>query len=131
MGHDVIANCECGFEGHSLIGCGMMHCEPRINNRGLVEYINFCCFPVLCRQCHTFQEANLGVKTLRCKKCNSRKVLVYDHPDLCARKGPQIVSDWNPQGLEGHTLVLTDGDYLCPKCGKFTLHFMDGGMMWD
>ena len=42
----------------------------------------------------------------------------------------RAVSDWSLGGSLG-TLVLTDGEYLCPMCGKFELAFCEGSITFD
>jgi len=42
-----------------------------------------------------------------------------------------MVADWYMKAELGRELVLTDGKYRCPKCGKMSLEFSEGGLYWD
>ncbi len=117
MGSVIKARCDCGFEREMLLGGGMRNSTTHCN------------FPLYCKECRAFLEGNLLKKGLVCPKCKSADVVPYDDANLCSRKG-DLVFNWNLEDQVGRHLVLTDGDYVCPKCGKFTLSFMDVGR-WD
>ena len=44
--------------------------------------------------------------------------------------GQHAVAEWNMQGQLGRELMLTDGNYMCPKCNKFSLRFSES-CLWD
>jgi hypothetical protein len=127
MGSSVIARCECGFGSGSLIGGGMLN------------YLTTCYFPCLCERCHDIVQVNLIPKKLvgfipikiRCPVCRSTKIIPYNSPELSDSTGDIDVASWPPIKRNRGRLVLTDGDYKCPKCKKMTLKFTCGGLLWD
>ena len=119
IGSEVIAKCQCGYEATSLIGGGMMNYETT------------CYFPCFCKNCHNVVQVNLLSKRKRCPKCKSTKIIPCDDPSLSDNTGKHEVTSWNAKDKLGRELKLTDGNYKCPKCGQMTLHFEDGGLLWD
>ena len=117
MGSIVKAYCGCGYERLMPLGGGMMN------------FTAHCNFPVYCPKCKVLFEANLVRKAIKCPECGDRNVLSYENDELCRKKG-EAVFEWNLPGKLGGTLKLTDGKYLCPKCGKYTMSFSDMGN-WD
>mgnify|MGYP001829097635 CR=1 FL=1 len=73
-------------------------------------------------------ECNLLGEPVRCATCQSLKVTPYDDPALWETPGSEVVVSWN---ASGRLLRLTDGQYLCPICEKFTLTFEGEPMCWD
>jgi hypothetical protein len=117
MGSIIKARCDCGFSQAELyLGGGMRTFQEE------------CLFPVLCMKCHSLSIANLLEKDICCPKCDESDVKPYDLPALSDRKG-KIIFEWNTDRI-GRTLTLTEGEYLCPKCGKFSMHFYEVGN-WD
>ena len=119
MGCSVIASCGCGVQEFIQVGGGML------------TFTTECWFPAMCRSCHSLVIVNLLRKEMRCPKCGSRKVIPYDDPSLIRVTGDEIVASWNVESLSPSERVLTNGRYMCPKCGDPTLSFEDGGLMWD
>lgn len=119
MGSQVIAKCDCGVEAVIDIGSGMM------------DFTTRCSFPCLCESCHNVVEVNLLAKTIRCPKCRKSNPIPYDDPRLYELKGSEQVAVWNMQDKLGREVILTDGKYKCPKCGKMSLEFTDSGLCWD
>jgi hypothetical protein len=119
MGSQVNASCECGFQSSSLIGGGMHN------------FMTTCYFPCLCERCCDIVQLNLLSKKLRCRKCRSTKIIPFDDVRLCETKGKEKVVEWNMMEMLGRKLVLTNGNYKCPKCGEMLLKFSHGGLCWD
>ena len=71
-------------------------------------------------------ETNLFKKVLRCPKCGDKNALPYDNEELCQKKG-QPVFEWSRPDQTERLLRLTDGNYLCPGCGRYTMSFQDVG----
>ena len=119
MGSQVTARCECGVEAEILIGGGMMN------------FTTTCYFPCLCGSCHNIVEADLLATAPQCPECGTANPIPYDDPRVLGSLGEQTVAEWNMQERLGRELILTDGSYKCPKCGKMTLQFADSGLCWD
>ena len=119
MGSQVTATCRCGLEVNVLIGGGM------------ANFTTTCYFPCLCEACHNIVQVNLLAKTKQCPKCKSPALISYDDPRLSESPGTRVVADWNVQEQLGRYLMLTDGNYMCPKCNKMSLRFRDSGSRWD
>lgn len=110
MGTSVSCSCECGFEGSSLIGCGRTTCGE----------LNL--FPAYCERCEDVVEVNLCADQ-KCPKCEGH-VVPYTDSSLLGSPGDRNVVNCGD-------ITLTDGAYKCPKCGKMSLHFEEGYMLWD
>ncbi len=122
MGSQVVAKCDCGVDEFILIGGGMMN------------YTTTCFFPCLCESCHSVVEVNLLSSPMRCPECRASNPIPYDDPRLSASPGRENVAEWNMGDMEdrlGRELVLTDGKYKCPKCGKMSLEFHGILLCWD
>lgn len=117
MGSIVKAQCGCGFEKEIYLGGGMR------------TFATYCNFPFFCQACATMFEGNLLKNTVTCPKCNATNNVPYDSDRICLRKG-QSVFEWNSTGDTERKLELTDGDYLCPSCGRPNMTFYDVGC-WD
>ncbi len=109
MGSIISAKCNCGFEKEMFLGGGMQN------------FTTYCNFPVYCEECRILFESNLFDKEIFCPKCKGTKTIPYDKK--CLQRGTPIF-EWN---IGDKTLTLTDGNYLCPKCGSFTMGFVDIG----
>ena len=120
MGSAVNAVCECGYRQDNLmIGGGMM------------TFTTLCLFPCLCKSCSAVTPVNLLRKRLKCETCGSTKVTPYNAPELAGEIGQHNLTAWGvDDGLE-RDVELTDGTYLCPKCGKHSLRFEEAGLLWD
>jgi len=119
MGSQVTATCECGVRAEILIGGGMM------------DFTTTCYFPSLCDRCQTIVQTNLLAGDHRCPECGAADPIPYDDPRILGSPGEGTVAEWNMQERLGRELILTDGSYKCPKCGKMTLQFADSGLCWD
>jgi hypothetical protein len=119
MGSQVIAKCSCGLETEIMIGGGMEN------------FMTTCYFPCLCENCHNVIQVNLLAKRRRCPRCKKSNPIPYDDPRLSKTPGKNFVAEWNMQDNLGRVLVLTDGKFKCPKCGKMSLEFTDSGLCWD
>lgn len=118
MGKEVLARCGCGVETPVAIGGGMLN------------FTTTCYFPCLCDACHGVVQANLLAKPVRCPNCQADNPIPYDDPRLCDAPGKRQVAQWCMQHQLGRDLMLTDGNYRCPKCGNMTLRFIFRGC-WD
>lgn len=96
-----------------------------------MNFTTTCFFPCLCENCHSVVQVNLLSKAMRCPTCRAANPIPYDDPRLAESPGKHYVADWNMEGRLGRELVLTDGKYRCPKCGKMSLEFSDSGLCWD
>lgn len=119
MGSQVIAKCKCGLETEILIGGGMFNFKTT------------CLFPCMCESCHGVVEANLLENPVRCPNCNAVNPISYDDPSLSLVSGKNVVASWNMREQLGRELILTDGKYKCPSCGKMTLSFVNSGLCFD
>jgi DNA-directed RNA polymerase subunit RPC12/RpoP len=120
MGMVVIATCECGVSETIPVGGG-------INN-----FRKLCLFPCLCEQCHKVVPANLlDKKKMECPNCNAPNPIPYDDPRLSGSAGGEMVFAYDLLKRIGRDPELTDGNYLCPKCGKMSLHFSKDELLWD
>jgi hypothetical protein len=112
MGSIIKAYCSCGYEKSMFLGGGME------------SFNTYCCFPVYCEECRILFEDNLFGNQLQCPKCKGFKTTSYDKK--CSLKG-DTVFEWNVRDM---SLILTDGNYVCPRCSKPALTFIDDGC-WD
>jgi hypothetical protein len=119
MGSQVTAKCGCGVETDVLIGGGMLN------------FTTTCFFPCLCENCHSIVEMNLLAKVMECPQCRALNPIAYDDPRLSGAPGHHYVAEWDMQEQLGRELVLTDGKYMCPKCGRMSLEFSTIGLCWD
>ena len=118
MGSIIGAHCDCGYEkGKMFLGGGMMNFTTQCN------------FPHYCEECNILFEANLFEKERLCPECGKEKVIAYDDERACKSEGT-VVFSWDVEDEIGRKLKLTDGEYICPGCGKFSLTFFDIGR-WD
>ena len=117
-GNMVSASCPCGYKAENLLLFG-----------GRANFQTFCAFPVHCQGCPDLTVLNLYADKLTCPKCPGSKAVPYDDPSLIGRRG-KVITGWNTTERLGRALELTDGEYLCPACGKFSLKFQVTGF-WD
>jgi Zn finger protein HypA/HybF involved in hydrogenase expression len=118
MGSQITATCRCGLEVNVLIG------------GGFEDFTKNCYFPCLCEACHNIVEVNILAKTKRCPKCKSPALIAYDDPRLSKTPGKRTVAEWCIQELD-RDLILTNGNYMCPKCKKLSLRFRNTGLCWN
>jgi hypothetical protein len=112
MGGIVYAHCDCGYcTDWMYLGGGM-------KNHG-----THCNFPHYCEECKILFEANLFERPILCPECGRRKVVSYNNKTLCEHKG-RAIFEWH---INGKTLELTNGKYICPDCGNFNLTFSGVG----
>jgi len=119
MGSQVTATCRCGFKTKILIGGGM------------ANFTTICYFPCLCEGCHNIVQVNLLAKPKQCPNCHKTTLIPYDDPRLSKSPGKHAVVEWKMQGRVGRKLILTNGNYMCPKCNKMLMCFRDSGLCWD
>ena len=118
MGSSVNASCPCGYSAEAMIGGGMLNFQDTF------------LFPAICPKCAEVVTINLLAKTPACRACRSRRVQSYHLDELLGEAGSETVVEWrNPR--DWSLISLTDGTYLCPSCGDFTLRFRAGGILWD
>ncbi len=118
MGSIIDAHCDCGYQkGKMLLGGGMM------------SFTTYCNFPHYCPECNILFEANLFESKMLCPECGDKKVIAYDDERACMSEG-KVIFSWNAMAQIGREVKLTDGEYICPDCGKFNLSFYDFGY-WD
>ena len=75
-------------------------------------------------------EINLLAELPTCESCGSENIQSYHLSELCGEPGSETVVDWRLDQDPG-PVSLTNGTYLCPSCGEFSLRFREGGMLWD
>ena len=119
MGSQVTAECQCGFHASVAIGGGVL------------DFTTTCYFPGLCDACHHSVQVNLLAGTKQCPTCKSPALIPYDDPRLPESPGKRATTELNMLGRLGRQLMLTDGNYRCPKCNKMSLRFRDTGLYWD
>ena len=52
----------------------------------------------------------------------SRLYFLY-RPQADAKSGSKTIASWNLPEPKNISVRLTDGDYLCPRCGQFPFAF--------
>ena len=119
MGSAVTAVCKCGYEKDFMIGGGMM------------DFMEVCHFPCLCKKCEAVVDVNIMVSPPICSVCKDSGVVPYDNEELILELGEEEVASWNMEEKLGREVKLTDGKYYCPNCKEFHLTFLDGGLCWD
>ena len=118
MGFSVSATCKCGYSETVLVG------------RGFIEDV--CLFPALCGKCGRLVEVNFLAKPVRCPKCRSNDAKPYNSPSLVANSGAEeIVCLEAGDHPRARHLVLTNGNYFCPSCGRHELTFTEAEQIWD
>ena len=115
MGSEVIAKCGCGVEANILVGGGRL------------DFQTTCWFPCLCENCENIVKANILEKEPLCPECGYTKLIPYDNYRVVGKLGRKVV-EWN---ITDKNLVLTNGNYKCPKCKKTTLTFVYSGLHFD
>ena len=117
MGYIVDGTCkQCGYEKKEMYLCG-----------GMLSHKTFAIFPYYCEKCGEVVTHNTLEK---CLFCHCGQLMVrYDDPTLSKQKSeaPHKVVSWD---IGNEELVLTDNDYLCPKCKEYALRWSRVGL-WD
>ncbi len=157
MGASVTANCPCGFHADQIpIGGGMNNfrelclfpvlCKS-CGEFGVINLFAGRAKPkdedevklpwIAALMQKLFSKGNDAAKSDQpppagpvCQFCKSPNILPYDSPELIKRAGNPIET-WNAAGELGRVLVLTDGEYRCPKCKEFKMTFKPAGILWD
>ena len=113
------ANCPCGYHLEFMAGGGM------------ANFKTLCAVPAYCAACKKLEILNYLDDDPKCAACAGKPVF-YNHPSLQEKLPPEakpkIVFSWNTD--KKGTFTLPDVNYLCPQCGKMTLHFVHKGF-WD
>lgn len=129
MGSMFIAQCDCGFESNMMhVGGGM---------RNFNEVLNA---PALCEKCQILLVKNYLKQDPRCSRCGV-KIKFYNDPSLFKGLLPKNISDclfywrlpddFNSSSTENNDFFcLPKADYLCPRCGKMNIRFIECGC-WD
>ena len=107
MGHSYNAKCTCGLEREFLVGTGFA---------GGNYWLGFCSV------CKDLVRTDEGA----CLKCGSKEIRDY-RLDAYLQKTPEQ----DPHSSGSWDGDLTEQEFLCPSCGKFTMTFEHGGLMWD
>lgn len=119
MGLRVIATCKCGYCAVADVGYGMLN--P----------LTLCFFPCMCERCKNVVQVNILDVQPECPLCKSKNVTPYNDPKLSDGAGEEMVVLVNIPYMKCSNFVLTDGNYLCPKCQNVMLRFTKSDMVWD
>ena len=117
MGYIVDGTCkQCGYEKKRMYLFG-----------GMLNHATIASFPYHCEKCGEVVVHNALEK--RASSHCGQLMVRYDDPTLSKQKSkaPHKVVSWN---IGNEELVLTDNDYLCPKCKGYTLRWSMVGL-WD
>jgi ribosomal protein L37AE/L43A len=115
LGDIIEAKCECGFSAEIFVGGGKFN------------FKTYCGFPFYCNNCKTLYCGNYLKEEWLCKNCNSSDVLPYNNDSLREHTSNKVIFGWN---VNEKRFELTDDNYLCPSCHKFSLKFSSVGN-WD
>ena len=88
----------------------------------MLDFTEVCHFPALCKKCGKIVDVNMFDNPPQCSRCGNQDVIPYDENAMIGKAGENIVADWFVGKLR-RTFALTDGQYFCPACGKYTLSF--------
>ena len=89
-------------------------------------FTRYCAFPFYCEGCKSMFTGNIFSKKVKCPDCGSKEVIPYDDDRICKQKGEEVAF-WSTEDKLGRDLILTNGQYLCPACGKHELSFVHFG----
>ena len=119
MGSIIDAKCKCGSKKDNMFLGG-----------GFSNFMTKASFPYYCEDCKSLFIGDRLAKKVKCKKCKSENIYPYDDKRACKRKGREVFK-WNitdcKKDKDEVVLILTDGKYICPKCGEYKLSFIDMG----
>lgn len=122
MGGIIKAHCKCGFESENIYAGG-----------GMLNFHEICNAPAICLNCNIFLIKNYMKKHSKCSECRG-KVTFYNDLQVQEQvsesyKWYNDMFSWNVSDEKGE-FRLPDTKYLCPKCNKMTMEFLDVGN-WD
>ncbi len=117
-GMRVSARCACGYHKENMPLFG-----------GRANYKVSCLFPALCLESRELVLVNILDPTAKIRDCPGGSVVRYDDPLLAPAQKSPVVASWNLRDRDT-TVFLYAGGYVCPRCGKRTLHFVQTGF-WD
>lgn len=141
MGSVASAKCQCGFDEKFSLGAGML------------DFRTSCRFPAYCTDCKALYRGDLYSEEDCCPNCQSKNYVAYDNSrfrehaedplpsyyekqtliDRLLRRAPKLVRpkrntdqdifSWSTFSTLGRDVYLTNENYFCPKCEKFSLKF--------
>jgi hypothetical protein len=113
----VSAKCDaCGYENGRIFLFG-----------GKANLKTVCRFPAYCPEKKSLILINLMSEKAE-EECPG--YISYTDPKLIQNPGSKTIASWNLPEPKNISVRLTDGDYLCPRCGQFRFHFKPIGY-WD
>jgi hypothetical protein len=119
-GSIVTAKCDsCGYDSGHLFLFG-----------GRVNFKTVCEFPAYCADKKALVLVNLMAEKLESQACPGQVLVPYTDPQMIPKPGTGTIASWNLPEPKNRQIKLTDGDYFCPRCGQFDLHFRQAGK-WD
>lgn len=119
-GSIVKAKCDgCGYDSGRLFLFG-----------GRGNFKTVCTFPAYCPNRKSLVLVNLLAEPLESPACPGQTPVPYTDPQMIQKPGTKIVVSWNLPEHKDKQVKLTDGDYFCPSCQKYHLHFKQSGH-WD
>jgi hypothetical protein len=119
-GSIVTATCgNCGYESGDLFLFG-----------GKANFKTVSKFPAYCANKKAIVLVNLMAEKLESKACPGQAPVPYTEPRMIQNPDAKTIASWNMPEPKNKQVVLTDGDYFCPRCGQFQLHFRKLGN-WD
>jgi hypothetical protein len=119
-GSIVKAKCDvCGYNSGGLFLFG-----------GRANFKTVCNFPAYCANKKDLVLVNLLADKLESPDCPGQAPMLYTDPQMIQNPGTKAIASWNLNELKNEQVKLTNGDYFCPNCGKFGLHFRHSGR-WD
>ncbi len=119
-GSIVTAKCDaCGYESGPLFIFG-----------GRANFKTVCRFPAYCSHKKELILVNLLADEPESRNCPGQRPVPYTDPQLIQNPGSKIIASWNLPSPKHKQVMLNDGNYFCPNCKKFQLHFLPSGH-WD
>jgi hypothetical protein len=119
-GSIVSARCEaCGYDSGRLFLFG-----------GRSNFKTVCNFPGYCPDKKVLVLVNLMAENSDARACPGQELIPYNAPEMIRNPGSKTVASWNLPDPWKKQVKLTDGDYFCPNCKTFHLHFHPSGY-WD
>ncbi|MEW6334778.1 MAG: hypothetical protein AB1558_10945, partial [Thermodesulfobacteriota bacterium] len=116
-GSIVTAKCDnCGYDSVGLFLFG-----------GKANFKTVCKFPACCTNKKVLVLVNLMADKLESEACPGQIPVAYTDPQMIQYPGTKTIASWNLPEPKNIQIRLTDGDYFCPNCGKFRLHFRHSG----
>jgi hypothetical protein len=119
-GSIIVANCEaCGYDSGNLFLFG-----------GKSNFKTVCQFPGYCPEKKSLVLINLMADRQETPACSGGEPTPYTDPKLIQNPGTRTIASWNLPEPWKKQVILTDGNYFCPNCKTFHLHFRHTGF-WD